>query len=175
MKSYMIGIVALLFVATLGKQEIKTADSGVTFEVGNMKINTVEGSFKGMKGEVNFDPNDLKNSSFEVTIDAATVDTDNGKRDEHLKNEDFFEVEKYPTIQFKSDAVVRSKKEGYHIAKGKLTMHGVTKAVKIPFTYKNGIFEGTLKINRFDYKVGAEYGTFTISEEVSVKIKCATE
>lgn len=175
MKNYMIGLVAIFFVVTLGKQEINTLDSGVTFEVVNMKLNTVEGSFKGMKGDVKFDPKDLKNSSFEVTIDAATIDTDNGKRDKHLKNEDFFNVEKYPTIKFKSNAVVRSKKEGYHIAKGKLTMHGISKDVKIPFTYKNGVFEGTIKVNRFDYGIGKEYSTFTISEQVEVTIKCITE
>ncbi|MFK7949551.1 MAG: YceI family protein [Saprospiraceae bacterium] len=175
MKSYMLGIFTILFMVTLGKQEINSVDSGVTFEVGNMKINTVEGSFKGMKGDVNFNPKDLKNSSFEVTIDAATVDTDNNKRDEHLKNKDFFEVEKYPTIKFKSDAIVRSKKEGYHIAKGKLTIHGVSKDVKIPFTHKSGIFEGTLKVNRFDYNVGKATSTFMVSDEVTVKIICKTK
>jgi len=175
MKSYMIGIMAILFVAVLGKQKIKTMDSGVTFEVTNMKLNTVEGSFEGMKGDVNFNPKDLKNSSFEVTIDASTVNTNNSKRDKHLKNEDFFEVEKYPTIKFKSDAIVRSKKEGYFIAKGKLVIHGISKDIKIPFTYENGVFEGTLKVNRFDYGIGSEYSTFTISEEVSVNIKCVTE
>lgn len=171
----MLGVVAILFVVTLGKQEINTQESGVTFEIGNMKVNTVEGSFDGMKGDVNFNPKDLKNSSFEVTIDAATVNTGNSKRDKHLKQDDFFGVEKYPTIKFKSDEVVRSKKEGYHIAKGNLTIRNISKAVKIPFTYKNGVFEGTLKINRYDYSIGKEYNTFTISEETTVKIVCKTE
>lgn len=176
MKNYMLGIVALLFVATiLGNQKIDTKKSGVTFEIGNMKIKTVEGSFNGMKGDVNFNPDDLKNSSFEVTIDASSVDTGNEKRDTHLKNEDFFDVEKYPTIKFKSYAVVRSKKEGYHIAKGKLTIHGITKDVKIPFTYKDNIFEGTLKVKRFDYNVGKDMNTMMVSNEAIVKITCITD
>jgi len=62
-----------------------------------MKIRTVKGSFAGMKGEIRFDEKDLANSSFKVNIDAATVNTENEKRDDHLRNEDFFDVEVYRT------------------------------------------------------------------------------
>lgn len=174
MKSYML-IIAFMAVATMGGQQINETKSNVTFTVGNMKIKSVNGTFAGMKGDVKFDKNDLKSSSFNVTIDAATVNTDNEKRDEHLKTDDFFGVKKYPTIEFKSSAIVKSKKEGYHIAKGKLTMHGVTKEVKIPFTYANKTFKGSLKVKRLEYGVGAETGTFMVSDEVAINITCVTE
>ena len=175
MKYLILSLVISLIPITIGKQTIDTVKSGVTFEVMNMKINTVEGSFKGMKGDLQFDANDLDNSYFNATIDASTIDTDNSKRDEHLKEEDFFNVKKHKTIDFTSNAVVRSKKEGYFIAKGQLQIGEIAKEVKIPFTYQNGIFNGTLKINRLDYEIGTEYSAFLISEEVSIKIQCVTE
>ena len=175
MKNYMLGVVAFFFVMTLGKQEINTNESRVTFEVMKMKVNKVEGSFKGMKGDVNFNPDDLKNSSFEVTIDVASVDTDNSLRDKHLRSEDFFEVEKYPTIKFKSSSIVRSKKQSYYIAKGKLTIRDVTKDIKIPFTYENNTFQGNLSIDRFTYDVGKGISASVVSKEVTVKITCKTE
>ena len=173
---YLILSLAISFLPiTIGKQTIDTVKSGVTFEVMNMKINTVEGSFKGMEGELQFDADDLENSYFKATIDASTVDTDNSKRDEHLKEADFFNVKKHATINFKSTAVVRSKKEGYFIAKGQLKIGEIAKEVKIPFTYQNDIFNGTLKINRLDYEIGTDYSAFLISEEVSIKIQCVAE
>ena len=165
----------MLGIAILGNQTINDTKSNVTFSIGNMKFKTVEGTFSGMKGDVDFDKNNLKSSSFDVTIDVATVNTDNEKRDAHLRNEDFFEVEKYPTIRFNSTAVVKSKKEGYYIAKGKLTIKNTTKDVKIPFTYKDKVFKGTLKINRFDYAVCVDISTFMVSEEATINITCVTE
>lgn len=174
MKSYIL-LIAFMGIAILGNQEIVGTKSKVSFSIGNMKVNTVEGSFTGMKGEVNFDKNNLKTSSFNVTIDVASVNTDNTTRDNHLKNEDFFEVKKYPKIRFKSSAVVKSKKEGYYIAKGKLTIKDVTKDVKIPFTYENKIFKGTLKVDRFDYGVGVDMSTFMVSKEATIEIVCVTK
>lgn len=174
MKSFML-FIAFMGIAILGNQEINQVESKVTFTIGNMKINTVEGTFTGMKGDVDFDKNNLKKSSFKVTIDAATVKTDSEKRDAHLRNEDFFEVEKYPTIKFKSSAVVKSKKEGYYIAKGKLTIKNVTKDVKIPFTYTNKTFNGTLKIKRLDYGVGVDMSKFMVSDEAEIEITCITK
>lgn len=154
-------------------QALDTEKSIVTFEIGNMIINTVEGSFKGMKGSVNFNAQQLATSKFEVCIDAATVDTDNEKRDAHLKNADFFDVEKYPTICFKSNAITQTDK-GY-VTTGDLTMHGITKKVEIPFTYQDKVLEGTLTVKRLDYKVGVETGTSMVSDEVVLKIKAVLQ
>lgn len=160
----------LAFSSVIFAQQIDTKASKITFEITNMKVNTVEGTFTGMKGTVKFNSSDLSNSNFDVCIDAASVDTKNKKRDDHLRTEDFFDVEKHPTICFKSSEIIKTK-EGY-LTKGKLTMHGVTKTVDIPFTYANETLTGKLNLNRFDYKVGEDTNTFMVDDEVELTIIC---
>lgn len=150
-------------------QMIDSEQSKVTFAISNMGFNTVEGSFTAMQGELNFDPSDSKNASFDVCIDAATVNTGNHKRDQHLRQEDFFYVEKYPNICFTSTAVIRTKL-GFR-ATGQLTMKGVTKTVSIPFYFDNQQFTGTLKIKRYDYNIGSS-GGFMVGKEVDLEIVC---
>ena len=163
---------AMMLMMSIGAfaQTIDTKKSTVTFEISNMKVNTVEGSFTGLKGTVNFDASKLSTSSFEVCIDASTVDTDNTKRDDHLRNEDFFHVEKYPTICFASTSIIKDGK-GFK-AKGDLTMLGITKEVVLPFTYENNQLTGALALNRFDYKLGEGTGSFMVGEEVKIQINC---
>ena len=128
-----ISFCVLVLVSSFGLsgQTINTDDSKVTFSVSNMAFNTVTGSFKGMEGTIHFLADDLTTSEIDVCIDASTVDTENEKRDEHLKNEDFFEVAKYPKICFKSSEIVKTT-TGYKTT-GILTMHGVSETVTIPF------------------------------------------
>lgn len=102
-----------------------------------------------------------------MCVDVSTIDTESKKRDDHLKNEDYFHVDKYPTICFKSDAITRDK-DGY-LADGEMTMHGVTKDVQIPFKYTGGKFHGTLKVKRYDYGIGSK-GGFMIGKEVDIEI-----
>ncbi|ANQ48260.1 YceI family protein [Flammeovirga sp. MY04] len=151
-------------------QVIDSGLSKVDFEISNFRVNTVEGFFNGMTGEIQFDENNLSESKFNVCISSSTVNTDNEKRDTHLKNEDFFEIEKYPEICFVSNEI---KKNGdKYITVGQLTMHGVTKEVKITFTKNGNTFNGDLKIKRLDFDVGKDTGTFTVGNEVSLHIKC---
>lgn len=154
-------------------QNIDTEKSKVTFEISNMKWKTVEGSFSGMKGSATFNPNNLESASFNVCIDAKSVDTDNGKRDEHLRTEDFFEVEKYPTICFQSTSVVKTP-AGFKVT-GNLTMHGVTRTEEIDFTYTNNTFTGKLKVERYAYKVGEDTGEFMVGNEVDLTIIAVTK
>jgi len=151
---------------------INSEKSEVTFEVSNMKFRTVEGSFSGMTGEINFDENDLSVCGFGVCIDAATINTKSKKRDNHLKNEDFFDVEKYPTICFESESVSKTSK-GFS-AKGELTMHGYTREIEIPFTFDGTTFKGNLTLERLDYKVGEGYGGFMVGKEIELEIVCVT-
>ncbi|MEL7148857.1 MAG: YceI family protein, partial [Bacteroidota bacterium] len=134
-----------------GQQSINTDESKVSFEVSNMRFNTVEGTFSGMTGTIQFDPTDLSTASMDVCVDASSVDTDNKKRDEHLRKDDFFDVEKYPTICFKSSSVTKTS-SGYEV-RGMLTMHGISKEVSIPFTFTEDTMSGNLSIERTDYKV----------------------
>lgn len=150
-------------------QSIDTDQSIITFSVSNMKLNTVKGTFTGMMGDVIFNPNDLPSSKFDVCIDAKSIDTGNAKRDKHLRNEDFFEVETYPQICFKSSTITKTS-DGYKV-KGMLTMHGVSKTVEIPFTYNSKQLIGDIKLNRLDYKVGGS-GGFMVGKEITIQIKC---
>lgn len=170
MKQFTLTISFLLCVVFLQAQSIDTENSLVKFSISNMKWRTVEGTFGGMKGDIKFNPTDLANSSFNVCIDPATVNTGIEKRDDHLKNEDFFNVEKYPEICFKSIEITKTS-NGY-VTKGELTMHGVTKQVEINFTFNNNTFTGNLTLNRFDYNVGENMKKFVAGEEAQLEIIC---
>ncbi|WP_191860639.1 YceI family protein [Hanstruepera ponticola] len=151
-------------------QTINTDKSEVKFKISGGGIFTVKGTFTGMKGDFNFNSSDVSGSSFDICIDSKTINTKNDKRDEHLRSADFFDVEKYETICYKSNTVTKTS-DGYKTT-GDLTIHGVTKTVTIPFTFKNNTFEGELEINRFDYNIGEDYGTFRVGETAEVTIIC---
>jgi len=142
--------------------------SVVNFKIKNMKVRTITGIFTGMKGEVRFDPSIPDSSYFNVSIDAASVNTESNRRDNHLRNEDFFHVEKFPLISFESTSI-QPASEGF-TATGILTMRGVRKEVKIPFAYNNNRFTGTLDINRFEYKIGEGTGTAAVDETARLEI-----
>ena len=162
-------LLTLMSSMALGQQFIDIDDSKVSFEVANMKFNTVEGTFTGMKGTIEFDPTNLANARMNVCLDASSVDTGNKKRDEHLRKEDFFDVANYPAICFELTSVVNAT-EGY-TATGTLTMHGVTKEVNIPFTFSANTFQGTLSIDRMDYDIGSN-GGFLVGRTVEMEIFC---
>ncbi|WP_223241385.1 YceI family protein [Flammeovirga sp. EKP202] len=159
------------FVLTGHAQEINISASKIDFTISNFKVNTVEGFFNGMSGSIQFDENDLSSAKFDVCIDASTVNTDNEKRDKHLKNEDFFDVEKYPKICFESSEIIKNGDQ--YMTKGNLTLHGITKEVSIPFTANGSTLVGKFEINRLDYDLGKGTGTFTVGDEVEIKIICA--
>ncbi len=131
--------------------------SKVHFVIRNFGLKT-GGDFSGLKGTIKFDPTNLTTSSFDVTVDAATVDTDNSSRDGHLKRSDYFDAATHKTIRFKSTKITRSSKAGRLYIYGNLTIKGVTKPVEFGFgaTPKDGgyVFDGSFTINRRDYGVG---------------------
>ena len=166
-------IISLVFLSLVSGIAVKARSGNkenlkISFEVGNLKIRTVDGSFEGLGGEVTFDTALPENASFDLCIDAASVNTGNERRDKHLRDEDYFHVEKYPTICFQSESV--EEVEGGYLAKGQLTMLAVSREVEIPFNYENGELAGKLSINRFDYDLGKDVGTGKISEEVIINI-----
>src|SRR5260370_18963958 len=103
--------------------------SQVNFAIKHMGVSTVRGSISGVTGTVVWDDKDPSKSSVEATIDATTVSTNNDARDKHLKSPDFFNVEKYPTMTFKSTSVSGS--SGKLQVIGDLTLAGVTKSVTL--------------------------------------------
>lgn len=171
------GLLLIVFVCSttffVKAQTINTDKSEVKFKITGGGIFTVKGGFTGMKGDFNFNESDVFNSNFDICIDSKTLNTKNEKRDTHLHSADFFDVEQYPTICYTSSYVSKTT-DGYKTS-GDLTIHGVTKSVEIPFTFKNNTFEGEIEINRFDYKIGEDYGTMRVGETATVTIICKVD
>ena len=157
----------------ISAQTIDSSKSIVDFKIGAVGVFSVKGTFTGMQGDFNFNETNLNNSSFDICVNAKSIDTDNDKRDTHLRSDDFFSVERYPSICYKSDSISKTS-DGYNTT-GSLTIHGVTKTVSIPFTYKNNTFKGSIEINRFDYKIGEDYGTFRAGKTADVIITCVVK
>jgi polyisoprenoid-binding protein YceI len=109
--------------------KIDPAHSSAQFVVRHMMITNVRGGFSGVQGTVVYDLDDLNASSIDVTIDAKTLSTGDPTRDTHVKSADFLDVEKYPTITFKSKKITKDG-DGLKVT-GDLTIHGVTKEVAL--------------------------------------------
>jgi len=119
------------------KYEIDTAHSNVGFSIPILGgLSSVRGKFTDFKVEITYDDKDVTKSSVNAVIKAASIDTGIERRDAHLKNADFFDVEKYPDITFQSKHVEKKGKD--FVAHGTFTMHGVSKEIALPFTL-NGV------------------------------------
>jgi polyisoprenoid-binding protein YceI len=158
--------------------KIDPVHSEISFKVRHA-LAKVSGRFAKFSGTIQVDPKDISKSSVEVSIEVASINTDNAGRDKHLQSPDFFDAAKFPTITFKSTAV----KE---VAKGKLevtgdfTMHGVTKSITFPITNAGtqagmkpgtvvaGFIDGALTLNRMEY--GVKYGAPLVGEEVAISL-----
>ena len=154
--------------------------SSATFKIRHLMSN-VTGEFNDFDAVISIDRANPAASSVEFTIQAASIDTRNKNRDEHLRSADFFEVEKYPTITFKSTAVTPKSATEFDVT-GDLTVKGVTKRITLPVTFlgfgKDGRgnekagFEIETTINRKDYGVTwnrtLDEGGFLLGEDVKV-------
>ena len=145
--------------------------SKVHFVIKNFGIAT-GGDFSGLSGSIKFDPANPAAADFDVNVDASTVDTDVEARDNHLRRSEFFDVKNFPTISFKSTKVTKTNKDGYFYVFGNLTIKGVTKEVKFPFTAvakdSGYLFEGSFKLNRRDFGVGK--GSISLSDDLTVSL-----
>ena len=111
------------------KWNIDPSHSTAEFTVRHLMITNVRGRFGKLEGTVNYDPEKPEATTIEATIDATSIDTRDEKRDAHLKSADFFDVEKNPTLTFKSKRVTKTG-DGF-AAVGDLTMHGITKEITL--------------------------------------------
>lgn len=148
--------------------------SSVSFKASHIGISEVHGRFNDFSGSFKLD--DL-NSSFSLTIKAESVDTNNKKRDDHLRSPDFFNAKQFPSIVFKSTKVVPGKKDPFEVT-GDLTMHGKTQ--QITFTLAGGKkaefpkgservgFSTTLKLKRSDFGMDKMVGPIGDDVEVSI-------
>lgn len=161
--------------------KIDPVHSEVSFKIRHL-LSKSSGRFTAFSGAIKVDTADISKSSVEVTIMVAGINTDNADRDKHLKSPDFFDVEKYPTITFKSTSV----KE---VAKGKLevtgdfTLHGVTRRITFPITNAGtqpgmqpgtvvaGFIDGALTINRNDYGIKTFPGVLGDDVAISLNVE----
>ena len=166
--------------------EIDTAHSQAAFSVKHMMISTVRGHFEVLSGKLHIEEEHPDNSWVEAEVDAASINTRDARRDGHLRSADFFDVEKYPKITFKSSKVTPLGNNEYRVT-GDLTIHGVTKEETFHAEYSGQIkdayglqragFTVKGKINRKDFgltwNVALEAGGVAVSENVNIEIDLA--
>jgi polyisoprenoid-binding protein YceI len=159
------------------------AHSNITFAVDYMVLTEVTGNFKEFNATMTTEGDRLENGSVNVSIKAASINTENDRRDGHLRSADFFDAEKYPEITFVSKTIEKGDGNQYKIA-GDLTMHGVTKPVTIDAKYMGQVkdmrgnlrqgFKGTTTINRDEfgvkYNATLETGGVLLGSNVTVTI-----
>ncbi len=163
---------------------IDPAHSAAEFKVKHMMISNVKGEFSGLSGVLRLNEKDATHSSVEASIDVSTVNTRDPQRDGHLKSADFFDVEKFPAMTFKSTAI-KATGDGELAVSGNLTLHGVSKAVtfavegpsapaKDPWGHLRIGLSATAKINRKDFgltwNTALESGGVLVGEEVTITL-----
>lgn len=164
--------------------QIDSAHSSVHFSVRHMMVTNVRGAFTKVTGTVVWDAAAPAKSSVEAIIDAASINTNEPDRDNHLKSPDFLDVEKYPTLTFKSTKV-DPVEEGHHKVSGDLTIHGTTRPVvldvegpapeaKDPWGNVKSGFSATTKIKRSDFgltwNAALETGGFVVGDEIKIEL-----
>jgi polyisoprenoid-binding protein YceI len=150
--------------------------SGVTFKISHLGLSWVYGRFNDFSGSFTINPEDPAKCTFSLAIKAESIDTNNQKRDEHLRSPDFFNVKQFPSLTFESKTV-KAAKDGYEVT-GDLTLHGVTKPVtfllvggrkaEFPKGVQRTGFSTDLIIKRADF--GMDKGLEAIGNEVNISI-----
>ncbi len=164
--------------------KVDSAHTTVSFSVSHL-FTSVQGRFDQFEGTIVFDPADPKGTVVRGSIEAASINTNNAKRDKHLRSGDFFDVEKFPKLEFESTQVTVTDATGKtgKIA-GTLTLHGVTKPVvldvkflgsgKDPWGNVRAGFRADLTINRKDYGLNwnelLETGGVLVGDEIEIRI-----
>lgn len=164
--------VALIVAATgaqAGEWKLDPVHSSAGFSVRHLVISNVTGRFDDFSGQLNFDGTDLSSGSVEVAIKTASVNTANEGRDDHLRNDDFFNAEEYPEMTFKSTAVKNVNGNKFDL-EGNLTIRGTTRPVVF-----NCEFIGTAKGMRGETRAGFSAETTIKRLEFGVKFSAAME
>jgi polyisoprenoid-binding protein YceI len=163
--------------------DIDVAHSAIHFHVRHMLISKVHGRFAKWAGAIHLDPQDLTRSSVEVTIDAASIDTQVADRDAHLRSADFLDVAKYPQLTFRSKRI-EAAGDGYRVT-GDLELHGVTREVvleaefagtgKDPWGNERAGFSAKAALDRRDFglvwNAALETGGVLVGEKVEIAIE----
>ncbi|MCM2339421.1 MAG: YceI family protein [Burkholderiales bacterium] len=167
----------------MSKWTIDKMHSEVGFKVKHLMISTVKGNFSNFEGSVVLPEDNFEKAEISFSAEAATVNTNNQMRDEHLKSADFFDASSFPLISFKSKSV-KNKNDNNYVVVGDLTMRGVTKEVifeavfngKMVDMYGGNVmaFEINGSLNRKDFglnwNASLEKGGVVVSEEIKFDI-----
>ena len=170
--------------ALTGSWSIDAAHSRIGFVARHAMVTKVRGSFNEFEGDAVLDAGDPANSSAQITIQAKSIDTRNGQRDQHLRSNDFFAMDEYPTITFVSTGVEQTGEAEFALT-GDLTIKGVTESVTVPFTFEGTAtdpfgnlragFEGSVVVNRKDWGInfnaGLEAGGVLVSEKITLEFE----
>ena len=162
---YLFITVSLMLVSVLlsaqTSWQFDKAHSKIQFTTQHMKISEVSGRFTQYSGSIKSNGEDFTDAQVQVTIQASSIDTDDEKRDKHLRSEDFLYTEEYPEITFKSESLRKVSQNNYKL-KGTLTIRGVSRTETFDVKYMGTVeamgatragFKVTGSINRFDYNV----------------------
>lgn len=153
----------------------KTTEALVKFSIKNAGL-TVNGSFSGFSGDVLFSRESLAKSKITASVASATIKTGIEARDKHLKKEEYFDAAAFPLITMQSKFFAKAE-DGTYRGYFKLTLKGITKDIMIPFKFEEkgqmAFIEGSIKLNRLDYKIGKS--SLILSDEVIIDIKLKLE
>lgn len=141
------------------------AHCSITFKVRHLFVD-VPGRFADFGGTVRFDPANLADSLFDITVKAASLDTFVDQRNEHLRSADFFDVAKFPDIHFKSTKIVK-KSEREYVVKGTMTLKGVSREIEVPFTFygkKDNPMDPTKEVAGFAAKLDVPMADYTFCD-----------
>lgn len=169
----------------VSKWNIDPVHSIAEFRVKHMMISSVRGQFTGVTGALIFNESDLAKSQVDAVIDVSSIDTHDAQRDTHLKSPDFFDVEKFPTMTFRSSRITR-KADGSLLVSGPLTLHGITKNVefevegptppaKDPWGNTRVDVTAKTRVNRTDFglnfNAALETGGVLVGEDVAITLE----
>jgi polyisoprenoid-binding protein YceI len=183
-RSARIALVVLLFMtagAAFAATETYSFDkyhSLIGFRIRHV-VSKVEGRFKTFDGTITLDRGNPAASKVELTIQAASVDTAVEQRDNDLRSPNYFDVEKYPTITFRSTKVQPKGNDQYEVT-GEFSMHGVTKTIQVPVKYlgagkmgktEKAGFEVSLPLKREDYGIGKENPILGDEVEINIQVE----
>lgn len=163
----------ILIIAHLIGQPLTPIDqeSTVRFSIKNFGVTTT-GIFTGLTGTIDWEGD--QPTHVNLSVDARTIDTGVGLRDNHLRKEKYFDVEHHPRIQFTATHLAREGDQW--IATGSMTIKGVTREIKIPFTFQRAgnkvVFSGKFRLNRRDFDVGE--GSISLADELVVDFRITT-
>lgn len=169
--SFLLSISVCNFLSAQQSYTSIDAGSKIHFVIKNFGIKT-GGDFSGLKGTIKFDAAKLTASSFNVSVDAKTVNTDNNTRDGHLRKSEYFDVDKFPLLSFVSTKITQSSIAGRFYVFGNLTIKAVSKPIEFGFSAtakgKGYFFEGAFEINRRDFGVGGN--SISMADKLTVSL-----